>query len=88
MWMDASLKEQLYKLIDDCDDEALLMQAKNILQPEVVKYWWDELTEDDKTSLATSEQQYEQGNFITHAQLMQQFNASLLRQAAPDGDKG
>ena len=73
--MNNSIKEELHELINSCDNEMLLHEAKTLLQSDTVKDWWDDLTEDDKEILVESEQQYEKGNFITHAQLMQQFEA-------------
>jgi hypothetical protein len=73
--MDTLIKQELHKLIDNCDNELLLQEAKNILQNNDEKDWWDELTEDDKNSLTKSESQYAHGDFITHDQLMHQFEA-------------
>jgi hypothetical protein len=46
---------------------------KELLQSADVKDWWDELTEEDKNLVMESESEYEKGNFINHAELMQQF---------------
>lgn len=72
--MTADIKNELHKLIDNCDNELLLSEAKALLEsgPEV-KDWWDELTEEDKNLVMESEAEYEKGNFITHTELMQQF---------------
>lgn len=72
--MTADIKNELHKLIDDCDNELLLSEAKALLEsgPDV-KDWWDELTEEDKNLVMESEEEYEKGNFITHTELMQQF---------------
>lgn len=71
--MTADIKNELHKLIDNCDNELLLSEAKALLEsgPEV-KDWWDELTEEDKNLVMESEEEYENGNFITHTELMQQ----------------
>lgn len=68
------IKNELHSLIENCNNELLLEEAKSILQsaPQV-NDWWDELTEEDKNLVMESETQYEKGAFITHAQLMQQF---------------
>ena len=73
--MNNTIKEELYQLIDNCDNEVLLQEAKTILQSNNVKDWWDELTEEDKDNLTISEKEYDNGNFITHAQLMHRFEA-------------
>jgi len=70
--MNNTIKEELHQLIDACDNEALLQQAKTILQSSNVKDWWDEL-EEDKDDISTAEKQYENGSLIT-ARLMQQFD--------------
>lgn len=43
--MTADIKNELHKLIDNCDNELLLSEAKALPEsgPEV-KDWWDELT--------------------------------------------
>jgi hypothetical protein len=72
--MEAGLKKELHQLIDNCDNEVLLAEAKELLQSADVKDWWDELTEEDKNLVMESESEYEKGNFINHAKLMQQFS--------------
>ena len=71
--MEAGLKKELHQLIDNCNNEVLLAEAKELLQSVDVKDWWDELTEEDKNLVMESESEYEKGNFINHAELMQQF---------------
>ena len=71
--MEAALKKELHQLIDNCNNEMLLAEAKELLQSADVKDWWDELTEEDKNLVMESESEYEKGNFINHAELMQQF---------------
>ena len=71
--MEAGLKKELHQLIDNCDNEVLLAEAKELLQSADVKDWWDELTEEDKNLVMESESEYEKGNFINHTELMQQF---------------
>ena len=74
--MDPLIKQELHQLIDKCDNELLLEEAKAILETDkVVKDWWDELTEEDKNLVMESEVSYGKGNFISHKQLMQQFEA-------------
>lgn len=40
-----------------------------------LKDWWDELSEADKNLVMESEAQYNKGNFISHDELMQRFEA-------------
>ena len=70
--MNSEIKNELHKLIDNCDNELLLSEAKSLLESKEIKDWWDELTEEDKDLVLESEAEYEKGNFISHQQLMQQ----------------
>ena len=47
--METSLKQELHKLIDKCDNELLLEEAKVLLQSD--KDWWDELSDEIRISL-------------------------------------
>jgi hypothetical protein len=72
--MDTDIKSELHKLIDNCNNELLLQETKVLLQSATeVKDWWDELTEEDKNLVMESEAEYEKGNFVSHSELMQQF---------------
>ena len=74
--MNTEIKNELHKLIDNCDNELLLSEAKELLESnKEIKDWWDELTEEDKNLVMESEAEYEKGNFISHKDLMQQFEA-------------
>jgi hypothetical protein len=70
--MNSEIKNELHKLIDDCDNELLLSEAKSLLESNDIQDWWDELTEEDKNLVLESEAEYEKGNFISHQELMQQ----------------
>lgn len=69
--MDDSIKQELHQLVDKCDNELLLEDARELLQSG--KDWWDELTETDKNLIMESEAQYNKGNFVSHDELMQRF---------------
>ena len=69
-----TIKEQLHQLIDNCDNQILLEEAKQLLLSSSVTDWWKDLTSEDKNLLLESEAQYQQGNFISHQQLMQEFD--------------
>jgi hypothetical protein len=74
--MSSEIKNELHKLIDNCDNELLLIETKKLLEEgSEIKDWWDELTEEDKNLVMESEAEYEKGNFISHKELMQQFEA-------------
>jgi hypothetical protein len=70
--MDSSIKLQLHQLIDNCNDDFLLEEAKALLEIASTD-WWDELTDADKMLLQQSELDYENGNYISHQQLMSQL---------------
>ncbi len=74
--MSNDIKNELHKLIDNCDNELLLIETKKLLEEaSEIKDWWDELTEEDKNLVMESEAEYEKGNFISNKELMQQFEA-------------
>lgn len=66
-------KQELHQLVDSCDNEMLLEEAKQLLLSSSAKDWWDELTTEDKNLVMESETAYQHGNFTTHQQLMQEF---------------
>jgi len=71
--MGDSIKKELHQLIDKCDNELLLEEAKALLESE--KDWWNELSDEDKNLINESETQYGKGDFISHQELMQRFEA-------------
>ena len=73
--MDYSIKDELHKLIDTCNEEAVLYEIKQKLSGNE-KDWWDELTEEDKERIFESERQIASGQFYTQEQvheMMQQW---------------
>ncbi len=74
--MTSDIKNELHTLIDNCNNELLLLEAKNFLESgNEIKDWWDKLTEEDKTLVMKSDAEYEKGSFISHKDLMQQAEA-------------
>lgn len=71
--MDITIKKELHQLIDKCDNEKLLEEAKVLLQSD--KDWWDELTDEDRSLVMESEDQYGKGDFVSHEELMNRFEA-------------
>ncbi|MBS1620703.1 MAG: hypothetical protein JSS80_03630 [Bacteroidetes bacterium] len=69
--MNIAIKKELHQLVDKCDNEMLLEEAKVLLQDG--KDWWDELTDEDKNLIMESEAQYGKGDFISHEELMKRF---------------
>ena len=68
-----AIKTELHQLIDNCQNEFLLAQAKELLQSANTDDWWNELSKEEQNLVMESEAQYDKGNFIAHADLMQQF---------------
>lgn len=73
--MSDSIKQELHQLVDKCDNEMLLEEAKVLLEAGDADDWWDELSEEDRNLVMESEVQYGKGNFISHQELMQRFEA-------------
>ena len=74
--MNSDIKNELHKLVDNCENELLLAEAKKLLESASnIKDWWDALTEENKNLVMESETGYEKGNFISHAELMKQFES-------------
>jgi hypothetical protein len=73
--MPDSIKQELHQLVDKCDNETILEEAKELLQAANTTDWWDELSEEDKNLVMESEVQYGKGDFINHQELMQRFEA-------------
>ncbi|HZE83488.1 MAG TPA: hypothetical protein VE035_04225 [Puia sp.] len=71
--MKTSIKDELHKLINNCNNESTLEEAKEVLQETKERDWWDDLTEEDQSRVLESEAQYERGEFITHDDLMRQY---------------
>jgi hypothetical protein len=74
--MNTLIKRELHQLVDKCNDQDLLEEAKIFLQAgKDTGDWWDELTEEDQNMVMESEASYEKGDFISHDELMEQFTA-------------
>lgn len=69
--MKDSIKQELHNLVDKCDNELLLEDARELLQSG--KDWWEDLSETDKNLVMDSETEYNKGNFVSHDELMQRF---------------
>lgn len=72
--MNTEVKQKLHLLVDNCNDEYLLEEAKAVLESDKSgKDWWDDLSEEDKEQFLEGEEEHEQGHPITHNRLMHQF---------------
>jgi hypothetical protein len=65
--MKHSIKKDLHQLIDNCNDESLLKEAKLLLQEHD---WWDDLSEKEQNDLKESEAQYGRGEYVTLEELL------------------
>jgi len=72
--MNPEIKQKLHSLIDNCNDEYLLEEAKAVLESDKSgKGWWDELSEEEQDEFREAEDEHEQGHSLTHNSLMHQF---------------
>lgn len=69
--MGEAIKKELHQLIEQCKNEMLLEDARELLQSGTD--WWDDLTEKDKSFVLESETEYNKGDFISHEELMKRF---------------
>ncbi|MEO8823886.1 MAG: hypothetical protein ABI366_09940 [Ginsengibacter sp.] len=76
--MKTNIKQELYSLIDNCDNEILLTEAKVLLES-TENDWWNDLNEIDKTLLINSEIHYEKGNYISHKKLIQEIKERIKK---------
>jgi hypothetical protein len=72
--MDTNLKQRLHQLVDNCNDEFLLEEARTVLESSSTgKEFWNELDEEDKDNFTELEDEHEQGHSITHNRLKHQI---------------
>ena len=50
--MDTLLKQEIHQLIENCDDDMLLNEAKVILASNNSKDWWEELTSEQQNEVS------------------------------------
>lgn len=71
--MASDLKQKLHKLIDSCNDEFLLEEARAVLEsPQTGKDFLEELDEEDRDAFLENEEELD-NHSITHNRLMHQF---------------
>lgn len=58
--MEYSIKEELHKLIDTCQEEAVLYEIKERLSGNE-KDWWDELTEEEQEEILETTKRVDAG---------------------------
>lgn len=72
--MAPDLKQKLHKLIESCNDEFLLEEARAVLEsPQTSQEFLDELDDEDRDAFLEGEEEHEQGHTVTHHRLMHQF---------------
>ena len=72
--METQIKNELHQLIDNCNNEVLLTEAKELLQSALENDWWDELSEEEKKLILKSETEFKEGKFTKHAMVMQELH--------------
>lgn len=73
--MNLLVKTELHKLADNCDNEILPEEAKELLLSSTVKDWWEKLTFEDKNLIMESESHITKVISFSHQELMKQFDA-------------
>lgn len=72
--MEYSIKEELHKLIDTCQEEAVLYEIKERLSGNE-KDWWDtDFTKDEQDEMLEASEQVKQGVFSTNEDVMKIFD--------------
>lgn len=72
--MTPDLKQKLHKLIDSCNDEFLLEEARAVLEsPQTADEFFDELDEEDRDTFLEGEDEHDKG--AQHHRVMHQFEA-------------
>ena len=72
--MDNNLKQKLHQLVDACNDEFILEEARAVLESNSTgKEFWNELDEEDKDSFLELEDEHDQGDSLTRNRLKHQF---------------
>jgi hypothetical protein len=75
-FMTSDLKQKLHRLIDACNDEFLLEEARAVLEsPQTGQEFFEELDDEDRETFLEAEEEHEQGHTATHNRLMHQFEA-------------
>jgi hypothetical protein len=74
MSMKTQIKNELHQLIDNCENEVLLTEAKELFKSETSSDWWDEMSETDRALILKSEIEYKEGKFTKHAMVMQELH--------------
>jgi hypothetical protein len=72
--MTPKLKQTLHKLIDSCNDEFLLEEARAVLEsPQTGKDFLEELDDEDRDSFLEGEDEHDKS--VTQHRLLHQFDA-------------
>jgi hypothetical protein len=72
--MVTDLKQKLHKLIDSCNDDFLLEEARAVLEsPQTAGEFFNELDDEDRDSFVEGEDEHDKG--ATHHRMMNQFDA-------------
>lgn len=71
-------KNEIHKLVDMCEDEAILYEIKERLSGNG-KDWWDELSKEEQDEILESTKQVEAGHFTTNEEAMKIFDKWLKK---------
>jgi len=72
--MTPDLKQKLHQLVDSCNDEFLLEEARAVLESDKTgKEFWSELDEEDQDSFLELEDEHDLGHPLTHQRIKHQF---------------
>jgi hypothetical protein len=72
--MAPDLKQKLHQLVDNCNDEFLLEEARAVLESsQSGKDFFEELDDEDREAFLEGEEEHDKGHTITHNRLMHQF---------------
>ena len=76
----AELKSHLHKLIDGISDNSVLQAVHTLLSKAAVSGdWWDELSEEDRKAIEIGLEQANNGELISHKQVMTEVDKLLVR---------
>ena len=72
--MDYSIKDELHKLIDTCNEEAVLYEVKQKLTHKEEDWWNTDFTKEEQDEMLEASEQVKQGVFTTNEDVMKIFD--------------
>ena len=77
--MNYSIKEELYKLIDKCEEEAVLYEIKEKLTQNEEDWWDTDFTKEEQEEMLEDARQADAGNYLTNEEVMKKFDKWLKK---------